>query len=681
MIPIRFFFVALLSLNLAIPSLQARPRKHARGLSSLGPESQVLVRIREIEAKRISKDKFLISALSHPSLRVRKAALLALGRIGDSSAMDEMANILNKKDDTLKSLTAFSLGLICGDIAPKLLQQVLTLNKKPEVLVPVLVALGRCGGEDTVSLLAGYVKDGVDLRIQEAASQGLGLLWSGSSEKWQTPPGLLSRLVVIARGAGQPSLTAAFTLSRYKGDPTTLPIAEIAEAIGKSELVYGRAFLVRALSKSKSTMAAQTLFQEMATSPYPTIKIEAAKGLALQTPSLAAMAALTQSLRDPHTNVVATILDTLAELSPPAPSLSSAVDAIRNVLDNSPSVWVQGEALKALAHLDPTAARPRIDKLLATPHSNLIPAATFAFGVIATPDDWDRVAGFVMSSTPRISEEAIESLGTKPEGLIPPSIKAALRKSLERADIGLTSMISELVEKTRWTDFLPTLTSVYPLLRNKEDAEAKQAVLSALAVVGDNSTVPLLQQAVNDPIRQVSLAASDAIKQITGTKPTADVPSNSRLDFTIPSDQDISRALKSKAVLVTTRGKIEIKFEDVAPLASANFVKLARRGFYDGLIFHRIVPNFVAQGGDPRGDGFGGPGYLIPDEVSPFRHSRGTLGMATAGKDTGGSQFFINLAPNPHLDGRYTVFAEITNGLEVADKLEVGDKIISVRVN
>jgi cyclophilin family peptidyl-prolyl cis-trans isomerase len=111
-----------------------------------------------------------------------------------------------------------------------------------------------------------------------------------------------------------------------------------------------------------------------------------------------------------------------------------------------------------------------------------------------------------------------------------------------------------------------------------------------------------------------------------------------------------------------------------APLTAANFVGLVERGFYDGLDFHRVVPDFVAQGGDPRGDGYGGSEALVREEIGAS-HRRGTVGMATAGKDTGSSQFFINHGWNVHLDGAYTAFAEIVAGMDVADRLEIGDVI------
>jgi len=108
---------------------------------------------------------------------------------------------------------------------------------------------------------------------------------------------------------------------------------------------------------------------------------------------------------------------------------------------------------------------------------------------------------------------------------------------------------------------------------------------------------------------------------------------------------------------------------------------LVKSGFYADKVFHRVVPHFVVQGGDPRGDGYGGAGFLIRDEVSgPWSHVRGAVGIATAGKDTGGSQIFIDHDPNMHLDGAYTVFANVVSGMKNVGRLEMGDRIIRARV-
>ncbi|HEX4386310.1 MAG TPA: peptidylprolyl isomerase [Myxococcales bacterium] len=123
---------------------------------------------------------------------------------------------------------------------------------------------------------------------------------------------------------------------------------------------------------------------------------------------------------------------------------------------------------------------------------------------------------------------------------------------------------------------------------------------------------------------------------------------------------------------------VVILHNNVAPITSAAISALAKRGFYDGLDFHRVVPDFVIQGGDPRGDGDGGPGWSVPDELSPLSFIRGTMGIATNGPETGGSQFFFCNSPQPHLDGRYVVAGELTpESLPVMDLIQPGDKIIS----
>ncbi|MBX7489898.1 peptidylprolyl isomerase [Helicobacter turcicus] len=137
------------------------------------------------------------------------------------------------------------------------------------------------------------------------------------------------------------------------------------------------------------------------------------------------------------------------------------------------------------------------------------------------------------------------------------------------------------------------------------------------------------------------------------------------------------------ALIQTQKGDMKIKlFPNEAPNTVANFVHLAQKGFYDGLIFHRVIPGFVAQGGCPEGSGRGGPGYRIACELenNPHKHLKGTLSMAHAGRNTGGSQFFICFAPQPHLDGEHTVFGQIEDAesLKVLDSIKQNDKILKI---
>ncbi len=136
------------------------------------------------------------------------------------------------------------------------------------------------------------------------------------------------------------------------------------------------------------------------------------------------------------------------------------------------------------------------------------------------------------------------------------------------------------------------------------------------------------------------------------------------------------------AIFETPRGPINVElYPDKAPLTVANFVNLAKRGFYDGLSFHRVIPDFMVQGGCPQGSGTGGPGYKFEDETTNgVKHERGVLSMANAGPNTNGSQFFITHVPTPWLDGKHTVFGKVISGLDAVDAVSGGDEITSVKI-
>ncbi len=136
-----------------------------------------------------------------------------------------------------------------------------------------------------------------------------------------------------------------------------------------------------------------------------------------------------------------------------------------------------------------------------------------------------------------------------------------------------------------------------------------------------------------------------------------------------------------QVIMETDKGTMKIElFEQDAPGTVQNFITLIEKGFYDGLTFHRVIDDFMIQGGCPHGTGTGGPGYKIKCEINPNKHLRGSLSMAHAGKDTGGSQFFICHSPQPHLDGVHTVFGRVIEGLDVVDAIRKSDKMQKLTV-
>jgi cyclophilin family peptidyl-prolyl cis-trans isomerase len=265
-----------------------------------------------------------------------------------------------------------------------------------------------------------------------------------------------------------------------------------------------------------------------------------------------------------------------------------------------------------------------------------------------------------------------------------PRAARLLREALAGDDAGVIAAAADAVrhavEDRHHKDALvvPRLCELAARLRSADNPEALASVIDALKALADPRAITALQPLLADPNVTVRGHARAALRWITGRDPVLPAPAHPQPP---PGDPWALAGKRVTARIGTERGELVLAlFPDEAPRAVASFAALARRGFYDGLSFHRVVPDFVVQGGDPRGDGYGGPGYTLRCEVSGRRFGRGTVGIALAGKDTGGSQFFITHSPQPHLDGRYTIIGEFARGLEVLDALQAGDRMTTVVV-
>lgn len=154
--------------------------------------------------------------------------------------------------------------------------------------------------------------------------------------------------------------------------------------------------------------------------------------------------------------------------------------------------------------------------------------------------------------------------------------------------------------------------------------------------------------------------------------------------YSAPPAMQIDPSKVYQITMETDAGTIELElYPEHAPNTVNNFVSLAKDGFYDGIVFHRVIPNFMVQGGDPTGSGRGGPGYKFNCETAgnPLKHERGVISMANAGANTNGSQFFITHDPQPHLDGNHTVFGKVTSGQDIVDAIKQGDSMTTVTVS
>jgi len=204
---------------------------------------------------------------------------------------------------------------------------------------------------------------------------------------------------------------------------------------------------------------------------------------------------------------------------------------------------------------------------------------------------------------------------------------------------------------------------------------------AALAALADGESVALLERLVANARPEVRFAAKEALAKIPGGTVPAALPPLEPFRSTSHSRRASTIGKRIMATVSTTRGAFAIELAPgTAPATVESFIELAGRDLYDGTEIHRVVPNFVVQAGDPTGSGLGDAGYTLRCELSATPYVRGVVGMALSGKDTGGSQFFVTLSRQPHLDGRYTAFGRVISGMEVLDLIEEGDMILDVDV-
>lgn len=244
-------------------------------------------------------------------------------------------------------------------------------------------------------------------------------------------------------------------------------------------------------------------------------------------------------------------------------------------------------------------------------------------------------------------------------------------------DISLTALKDTLYYKDR-DETTSVLLFDYNELEYPKDLDINLISIDAMNVLHNDNTIKVLESNLNSENYEIAKASAAVLENITGKKYSFNAKPVYDLDWTYIENLNN----KKNIIIKTNMGDIKIELlPDVAPFTVMNFLKLSEKNYYDGTVFHRVVPNFVIQGGDPTGTGYGGPGYSIRSEFSPMTFEAGMVGMASSGKDTEGSQFFITHSATPHLDGKYTIFGRVTDGMDVVDKIMIGDYIEDIKIS
>ena len=654
-------------------------------LSCNQTDNKVLQEIQQQEYLRDPNPEKFVSWLNSSEEEIRVQALESLGRIQDTSTISWMANRLADKSPRVRGEAAFALGQTFDPKAFSSLNSAFSFEQDKNVKLRLLEALGKTADRDISRLLESPIQGG-SLADQKVATIAAAILSYRGYPPYETgnsigqllgnnlDPSLSWRCAYALYRIGSPSEFNPVFHSLQSGDPLT------------------RFFSLKAI----------TIFTTLMRSPQfePYKKLESMKGAVSLFPSNDFLEALAIAARDTSWLVRVAALQLMKDLkysqylniikeacSDSSPHVRAAAfqalpsylnsqtsSFLTNVIRNTSSWRDRGVALESLSQIDQPAAL------------NLVKNEIFS---IEWPENYYdiKVLEHIKSSK---STKILLSLTNNDNNAMVSQVLEILvnRKDvpnslflekLELYDPAITTIVSGKFGQIRDRSSVEPLINAYQKFSAPRDIEPMVAILTALDSIGDSRATTLLQQELSNPFPSIQMAARHALEKITGNPvklPAVEKQPLTKFDFVL------EKYHKNPVVrFTTTKGTFEVElYPEKAPITVANFITLVKTGFYDNIYFHRVVPGFVIQGGDPRGDGWGGAGYAIPCEYNDIFYTRGIVGMAHAGKDTGGSQFFITQAPQPHLNGKHTAFGKVVRGMKVVDTIEVYDRIISAEL-
>ena len=623
----------------------------------------------------------LIRLLGDDESRVRHRAALAVGRVGLAEGVQPLVGLLSDPEVEVRRMAAFALGLI-GD--PSGRPALLTALKDADPLVAgrAAEALGQTGDRTDAPAVAGLLQSHIAAGALKAIEpDDLSHPLAPAVEAARLALYALARLAAYDALAGAVLDSSGQVVSRWwpvayalqrVNDPRAQPaLLLLATTPGR----YTASFAIRGLASTKALQAIKPLQQ---------IVDERRADPAVITQAVRALAALgDRSSMDRFIKIVADA-DANPALRVEAISAIAAVadgESVDLLLDliSDTRVWVRTPALRALARVDPDVFMSTLAGLDADRDWTVRVAIASALGSVPAERSLDRLMTMMEDRDERVIPAVISAIAQAR----PPGVEKILIERLRADDFVARAAAATALGDLKIVSAVPALAEAYRQWNGDSTYVARAAALNALHRLDPAAARPLLQEALMDRDWALRVRASMLLREqgITNTE-AAIRPAVAGRPVDDPQWQALaSPKFSPHAFIETDKGTIEIELSVLeAPLTVHNFVTLARMGFFNGIAIHRVVPDFVVQDGDPRGDGEGGPGYTIRDELSPRPYLRGTVGMALDWEDTGGSQFFITHSPQPHLDARYTVFGHVVNGIDVVDRIVPWDLIRQVRI-
>jgi cyclophilin family peptidyl-prolyl cis-trans isomerase/HEAT repeat protein len=696
---------------------------------SVIPANTLLQIVRAEDERRW--DDSLKTQLADPDPRVRQRAALAAGRIGDEAAAPVLAEmLLQDRDNDVRQMAAFALGEIESPGGAYALVEVLNRlgQEHSSVRARAVEALGKIVAamisapaspdaatkalnDDRLDRLRAAIVDALRFEHGRRSMPDRLTMLLGFTAVLRAKPDGVGKLVAEFLGYSDARVVADAlnTLARLRLKDGN---DKARDLLAKDTDPGVRANAARVLGVTEDKAAFDVLLDRALHDSDLRVRVSAIRALAqlkearATVPLLAKAQILTAAKNANWQNEVIELATTLGRLNEksatPQVELGKWLSATSEAMGHTAveletaSARVSPERYVAFAGNDKYAVRMMLTnwragsriaqglgEIAALEKGDNSQTATRAVEILRAMLDYQNSGMRINTLVAVHSEYAVPDVLQALAAFKPKDLSEVARRHLNESDVIVRSAAAEILGEESSEANTRALIGALPHALRDADNDAVMAILGALAKQKNkeaNDAIKTTLEAKDHLIRRRAVA-------LLKTNGVGDFSDRIGTVQTRNTDADYRRAIarigkKPTATVTTTKGSFTIEFRpDDATLNVDNFIQLAKKGYFNGQTVPRVVPNFVIQTGDPRGDQNGGPGYTIRCEINEEPYERAAVGMALSGKDTGGSQWFVTHSPQPHLDGGYTVFGHVIRGMEVVDQIARGDRIVRVVVN
>lgn len=667
------------------------------------------LKILKLQDRRTTGENNELSGfLSSPDLKTVKKALVALANISDTTTVSIISDVLRNNSDTeIRKTAAYALGQISCSSSLNSLITYLKSNPEDEIYPDIIEAIGYQGGAEDILFVieknykSDKSKSALALCIARSARRNI---------KFQKAVDYLCQL--YANKDGETERLISYAFNNYRNSDLLTTAVETIRYLTKSENYETRMWAFNALGYAGNTEDLKYSIESYHRETEWQVKVNILNSIVnyLKNSSNKVdynflSGFLTEQFVNNNIHLITTAINVtgivFSNEEADKESVSKTSEALKNTffVQDYPNKKVKGEAYLAYASLVKDNSKNFLINEYKRSDYDLKPFIIRGFGKFNNGSVFNEILAIIkedvqtynrahnITSGEMISDNTlrelyrafIDMMSSLKEKITIEDEKVYARliflefsgsKDAAIVDACFESLNSEMFSIYR-DEFIKVMEVDFNDFKYPEDKEVMILFLKQFIKLKASNSFDVFSKAAKTEDYEIRKICSDAYKTLFGK------PFEYEIKPRYINIEQIPEATKnSYAILETNKGNIKIKLlPEYAPFTVLNFTKLSKDGFYNNTVFHRVVSNFVIQGGDPRGTGWGGPSYTIRTEIAYIHYERGMVGMASDGKDTEGSQFFITHSPFYHLDNRYTIFAQVVKGMEVVDNVFIGDTL------